>query len=114
MMVAPAELERVLLAHPAVAEAAVVPVRSAGGVLVPKAYIILAQRWNATAATAMAVLTHANSDPSRRRISVLEFVDLLPRTESGKIHRDVLRGYPRSELTEFPAPTGGPSPQGQE
>ncbi|KPI00290.1 Butyrate--CoA ligase [Actinobacteria bacterium OK074] len=118
--VAPAELERRLLGHPAVAEAAVVPVpaQDGGGASEAKAYVLLADGWNAGAVTAEAVLGHVNGENGENgksgeavRLAVLEFVDELPRTESGKIFRDRLRRFARSPLVEFtaPAPTGSPA-----
>ncbi|MGW7541091.1 AMP-binding protein [Streptomyces sp. NPDC054770] len=108
--VAPAVLEKLLLSHPAVAEAGVVPVAAAADPesLEAKAYVRLANGWNAGAVTAEAVLGHVNGKhgelPEAVRLTVLEFVDDLPRTESGKIFREQLRGFVRSPLVEFTAP----------
>jgi len=110
-LVAPAALEAGLVAHPAVAEAAVVtlpadPAR--GGQPIAKAFVIPAAGWNAGPVTAQALL-ELLADGGTVPV-VLEFVDELPRTESGKIHREILRGLLRSPLAEFsvPAPAGSP------
>lgn len=97
----PVELERVLLNHGAVAEIAVVPVTDEDG-LQAKAFVVLAPHWNATAATAEAIHAYTQKFlPADRRIAVVEFIDDLPRTESGKVRRDALRSYRRSSLLEF-------------
>ena len=89
--ISPFELESVLIEHPAVAEAAVVPSPDPLRLAVPKAYVALAPGWAPTAETAEAVLRHcrANLAPYKR-IRRLEFAEL-PKTISGKIRRVELR-----------------------
>lgn len=100
--IAPAELEHALLDHPAIHEAAVVPVCNQEGELVPKAYVVLAAGWNASPVTAQLVLDHARQRlAAAKEIVLLEFLDDLPRTQSNKIHRDSLRQLPRSATMEF-------------
>jgi acyl-CoA synthetase (AMP-forming)/AMP-acid ligase II len=84
--VAPAELEAVLLEHPAVAEAAVVgrPDEEAGEV--PKAFVALAG--DATEEEIMAFVA-ARVAPYKKLRS-LEVVDEVPKSPSGKILRRVL------------------------
>jgi acyl-CoA synthetase (AMP-forming)/AMP-acid ligase II len=84
--VAPAELEAVLLEHPAVAEAAVVgrPDEEAGEV--PKAFVALAG--DATAQEIMAFV--AERVAPYKKLRALEFVDEIPKSPSGKILRRVL------------------------
>ena len=89
--VSPFELESVLIEHPAVAEAAVVPARDALRLAVPKAYVALAPGHEPTAETARDILAHAREKlPPWLRVRRLEFFEL-PKTISGKIRRVELR-----------------------
>jgi len=89
--VSPFEVESVLLEHPAVAEAAVVPAPDGTRLNIPKAYITLAPGWEPTGETALSVLIHArHSLPAYMRVRRVEFADL-PKTSSGKIRRVELR-----------------------
>jgi acetyl-CoA synthetase len=93
--ISPFELESVLIEHPAVAEAAVVPSPDLLRLAVPKAFVVLVAGAAADAATARSILEHVRGRVSPfRRIRRLEFADL-PKTISGKIRRVELR---RSEL----------------
>jgi acetyl-CoA synthetase len=89
--ISPFELESVLIEHPAVAEAAVVPSPDALRLSVPKAFIALAAGSAADAATARSILEHVRSRVSPyKRIRRIEFAPL-PKTISGKIRRVELR-----------------------
>ncbi|MDQ6658678.1 MAG: AMP-binding protein [Actinomycetota bacterium] len=89
--ISPFELESVLIEHPAVAEAAVVPSPDALRMAVPKAYVVLAQGFSPDASTAGDILAYAREHlASYKRIRRLEFADL-PKTISGKIRRVELR-----------------------
>jgi acetyl-CoA synthetase len=89
--ISPFELESVLIEHPAVAEAAVVPSSDPLRGAVPKAYILLARGWEPTRETARAILRHARANLAPyKRIRRLEFAEL-PKTVSGKIRRVELR-----------------------
>ena len=89
--VSPFELESVLIEHPAVAEAAVVPAPDATRLAVPKAYIALAPGWSPDAETARAILAHAREHLAPYlRVRRVEFFEL-PKTISGKIRRVELR-----------------------
>lgn len=89
--ISPFELESVLIEHPAVAEAAVVPSPDPLRLFVPKAFIVLAAGFPADAATARAILAHVSARVSPyKRIRRLQFSEL-PKTISGKIRRVELR-----------------------
>ncbi|MET0474833.1 MAG: AMP-binding protein [Mycobacterium sp.] len=89
--VSPFELESVLIEHPAVVEAAVVPQPDATRLSVPKAYVALAEGWEAGADTARAILEHARDHLAPYlKVRRVEFFEL-PKTISGKIRRVELR-----------------------
>jgi acyl-CoA synthetase (AMP-forming)/AMP-acid ligase II len=84
--VAPAELEAVLLAHPAVADVAVIPSPDEDAGEVPKAFVVL--RDEATADELMAYVA-AQVTPYKK-VRRIEFIDQIPKSASGKILRRVL------------------------
>jgi benzoate-CoA ligase family protein len=89
--VAPADVEQVLLAHPAVAEAAVVGAAEAGGLVKPFAFVVAkAGERGERLADELAALAAAALSPHQRprRIAV---VDELPRTATGKVQRFLLK-----------------------
>ncbi|MFE3797839.1 AMP-binding protein [Nocardia tengchongensis] len=89
--VSPFELESVLIEHPAVVEAAVVPQPDDTRLAVPKAYVSLAAGWEPNAETARAILEYARDHLAPYlRVRRLEFTEL-PKTISGKIRRVDLR-----------------------
>jgi acetyl-CoA synthetase len=89
--VSPFELESVLIEHPAVVEAAVVPQPHHTKLAVPKAYIALADGWEASAETARAILEHGRDHLAPYlKVRRVEFFEL-PKTISGKIRRVDLR-----------------------
>lgn len=89
--ISPFELESVLIEHPAVAEAAVVPAPDPVRLAVPKAYVMLAPGHEPTRETARSILTHARENLAPYlRVRRIEFYDL-PKTISGKIRRVELR-----------------------
>jgi acetyl-CoA synthetase len=89
--VSPFEVESVLIEHPAVMEAAVVPAPEETRLNAVKAYVALAPGWEPDEATALAVLRHARTQlPPFQRVRRLEFFEL-PKTISGKIRRVELR-----------------------
>ena len=100
--ISPFELESVLVEHPAVAEAAVVPSPDPVRLSVPKAYVVLAPGHEPTAETARSVLDWARERLAPyKRVRRLEFAEL-PKTVSGKIRRVELRGR-EDELHGGPA-----------
>jgi len=87
----PFELESVLLEHPGVAEAAVVPSPDPLRLSVPKAFIVLAAGTGADRATALSILAFCRDRLAPyKRIRRVEFAEL-PKTISGKIQRGKLR-----------------------
>lgn len=87
----PFELESVLLEHPAVAEAAVVPSPDALKLSVPKAYVVLAAGLEPGPELAEDILRYCREHLAPfKRIRRLEFA-ALPKTISGKIRRVELR-----------------------
>jgi acetyl-CoA synthetase len=89
--ISPFELESVLIEHPAVAEAAVVPAPDPLRLAVPKAYVTLAAGHAPDRDTALSILRHAREHLAPfQRVRRLEFADL-PKTISGKIRRVDLR-----------------------
>jgi acetyl-CoA synthetase len=90
--ISPFELESVLIEHPAVAEAAVVPAPDPVRLAVPKAYIALAPGFEPSEETAFAILKYAREHLAPyQRVRRVEFFEL-PKTISGKIRRVELRG----------------------
>lgn len=100
--ISPFELESVLIEHPAVAEAAVVPSPDELRGFVPKAYVILTEGRQPTAETAADILSFVRERVSGYKlIRRLEFADL-PKTISGKIRRVELRGQEDARAGEGP------------
>jgi acetyl-CoA synthetase len=89
--ISPFELESVLMEHPAVAEAAVVPTPHPVRLAVPKAFIVLAAGYQPARAVAQDIFQFTREKLAPfKRIRRLEFADL-PKTLSGKIRRVDLR-----------------------
>ncbi|HEX3914306.1 MAG TPA: AMP-binding protein [Steroidobacteraceae bacterium] len=117
--ISPFELESVLIEHPAVIEAAVVPSPDEMRLAVPKAFVVLAAGYESNSAVAESLLLHVRSRVSPfKRIRRIEFGSL-PKTISGKIRRVDLRtvektrpaGFSRRPLEyweeDFPSLNGG-------
>lgn len=93
LQIAPAELEAVLLAHPAVADAAVIGRADAEAGEVPKAFVVLK-----TPVSAEGILEFvAEKVAPYKRIRKLEIVDQIPKSASGKILRRVLLEQDRAK-----------------
>jgi acyl-CoA synthetase (AMP-forming)/AMP-acid ligase II len=93
LQVAPAELEAIVLGHPAVADAAVIPSPDDEAGEVPKAFVVL--KSPATAEEIMAFV--AERVAPFKKIRRLDFIDAIPKSASGKILRRVLIERERSE-----------------
>ena len=91
--ISPFELESVLIEHPAVAEAAVVPSPDPIRLAVPKAFVVLSAGHEPDRETALEILRYTRERLAPyKRIRRLEFADL-PKTVSGKIRRVELRTH---------------------
>lgn len=92
--VAPAELEALLLAHPGIADAAVIGVYDDDGNEVPHAHVV--RRPSAPGLTESEVMMYvAEHVAPYKRVRQVTFLDTVPRAASGKILRRELRA--RSE-----------------
>jgi acyl-CoA synthetase (AMP-forming)/AMP-acid ligase II len=92
--VAPAELEALLLGHPGVADAAVVPRQDAAHGEVPVAVVV--PRGEVDGEALMAWV--AERVAPHKRIRAVRFVDAVPRTPSGKLLRRVLVDQDRQRV----------------
>src|SRR5437899_4764304 len=84
--VAPAELEAILLTHPAVSDAAVIPCADDEAGEIPKAFVVL--KGEATADDIMDFV--AERVAPHKKIRALEFIEQIPKSLSGKILRRIL------------------------
>jgi long-chain acyl-CoA synthetase len=83
--IAPAELEALLLEHPAVMDSAVIPKRDVESGEVPKAFVLLRQGQQASAEELMRFVEERVAP--YKKVREVEFVEAIPKTPSGKILR---------------------------
>jgi acyl-CoA synthetase (AMP-forming)/AMP-acid ligase II len=88
--VAPAELEAVLLSHPQIADAAVIPSQDEEAGEVPKAFVVLHPESVAEINAQEIMEFVAQRVAPHKRIRKLEFVTEIPKSLAGKILRRVL------------------------
>jgi acyl-CoA synthetase (AMP-forming)/AMP-acid ligase II len=93
MQVAPAELEAILLGHPAVADAAVIPSPDEEAGEVPKAFVVVK---TPTPADEIMGFVAERVAP-HKKIRKLQFIDAIPKSASGKILRRELIEAERSK-----------------
>jgi len=89
--VAPAELEALLLQHPDIADAAVIPIPDEEAGEVPKAFVVLKPGHTLTTKEVIDFVNCKVSSQKRLRGGV-EFVTQIPKSPSGKILRRLLKG----------------------
>lgn len=88
--IAPAELEALLLTHPAIADAAVVPYnRPEDGEEIPRAFVVQAEGHTVDADEIMAWV--AKQVTPYKKIRKLDVIDAIPKSVSGKILRRELK-----------------------
>lgn len=87
--VAPAILEAVLLEHPQIADAAVIGANDADGQEVPKAFVVRQPGVELSADDVMEFV--ASRVAPHEKVRIVEFIDAIPKSSSGKILRKDLR-----------------------
>ncbi len=90
--VAPAELEDLLLSHPAVTDVAVIGIPDEQAGELPKAFVVLKEEGAADADALMAFV--AGKVAAYKRIREVAFIESIPKSPSGKILRRLLRDQP--------------------
>jgi acyl-CoA synthetase (AMP-forming)/AMP-acid ligase II len=88
LQVAPAELEAVLISHPSVADAAVIPSPDEDAGEVPKAFVV--RRPQAAVSEDELIAYVSQRVASFKKVRRVEFVEQIPKSASGKILRRVL------------------------
>ncbi len=95
--VPPAELEGILLEHPAVADAAVIGKEDLEHGEIPKAFVVLKA---GCAATDRELMDYVGEQVATfKRVREIEFVDAIPKNPSGKLLRRVLVERERAKAT---------------
>ena len=87
--VPPAELEALLLTNDGIADAAVIGVKDAEGEEIPKAFVVLQQGADLSGDDVMDFV--AERIAPHKKVRVVEFIDQIPKSASGKILRKDLR-----------------------
>jgi acyl-coenzyme A synthetase/AMP-(fatty) acid ligase len=101
LQVAPAELEACLLDHPAVADCTVIPVPDDDAGELPKAYVVKSQSVGLEdndAVIKREIQRHVEKNKARHKWlkGGIEFIDVIPKSPSGKILRRLLRDQDRA------------------
>ncbi|MGD9526142.1 AMP-binding protein [Pseudonocardia sp.] len=87
--VPPAELEALLLTHDRIADVAVIGVRDDEGEEVPKAFVVLQEGASLSADDVMDFVSERIAP--HKKVRVVEFIEAIPKSASGKILRKDLR-----------------------
>lgn len=98
--VAPAELEALLLEHPAVADAAVIGMPTEDGDESPRAYIVLQPDEKSKATKPDEIAAHVAKNVARHKklTGGVIFIDVIPKNPSGKILRRHLRDKAKEDM----------------
>uniref|UniRef100_A0A8H7KDJ0 AMP-dependent synthetase/ligase domain-containing protein n=1 Tax=Bionectria ochroleuca TaxID=29856 RepID=A0A8H7KDJ0_BIOOC len=100
--VAPADLEQLLLGHPAVEDCAVLGIPDDRSTERPKAFVVLKQTVSPNPKIAKELLQYVKDRKIRYKwLKEIEFISEVPKSPSGKILRRVLRGKRAKEDTLF-------------
>ena len=90
--VAPSEVEQTLLGHPAVWECAVVEGEDNHGLPQPHAYVVINVGHTASKSLAVALMEYVKAEIAPYKYPrAIDFVDVLPKSESGQVQRWRLR-----------------------
>ncbi len=100
MQVAPAELEAVLLTHPSVSDAAVIPKADEDAGEIPKAFVVLGDAIDPNEILEFV----ASRVAPHKKVRAIEVVDVIPKSPSGKILRRVLVERERAETSSVERP----------
>jgi acyl-CoA synthetase (AMP-forming)/AMP-acid ligase II len=92
--IAPAELESLLMEHPAVVDAAVIGIPDNQAGEVPKGLVVVRPGQSATAQELIALVNGKLA--TYKKLHMVEFIDAIPRVPSGKILRRVLKERERA------------------
>ncbi|TFD40886.1 4-coumarate--CoA ligase family protein [Cryobacterium sp. TMT1-2-1] len=87
--IAPAELEALLLTHPHISDAAVIGVMDADGQEIPKAFVVVVAEASVHGDHVIAFV--ADRVAPHKKVRLVEFIDVIPKSSSGKILRKDLR-----------------------
>jgi acyl-coenzyme A synthetase/AMP-(fatty) acid ligase len=93
--VAPAELEALLIEHPAVLDVAVIPKPDAESGEIPKAFVVLRQGMDASPEELMTFIEKKVAP--YKKLRELEFIGQVPKSASGKILRRELIAQERAK-----------------
>ena len=97
LSVAPAQLEALLLEHPAVADVAVIGKPSEEAGEIPKAFVVRRAGYEQVGADEL--MEWANGKlATYKNVREIEFIDAIPRNPSGKILRRILKDLERQRL----------------
>ncbi|HET6512962.1 MAG TPA: benzoate-CoA ligase family protein [Candidatus Kapabacteria bacterium] len=99
--VSPPELETVINEHPSVKESAVVPKPDELRGSIVKAYVVLQPGVEGSASLAQELQDHVKRELAPYKYPrEIEFIDALPRTDTGKVQRYVLRDKAKTEAAQ--------------
>ncbi|KAK9721734.1 hypothetical protein K7432_003201 [Basidiobolus ranarum] len=104
--VAPAELEAILIGHPSVLDAGVIPREDPERATeVPKAYVVLNPEVKATDELKKELITYVDSQVSNHKKlrGGIDFIEEIPKSAAGKIQRRVMKEWQRAKDAELKA-----------